>query len=89
MTLMGRGKMLWLRKRVPVRYSCVEGRKEVWLSLHTDSETIAMQKASLIWDEQIEAWEARLAGDRTVERGSFGPVFISSTVARFRHLATV
>ena len=24
-----------------------------------------------------------------VDRGSFGPVFMSSTVARFRHLATV
>jgi len=26
---------------------------------------------------------------RTVERGSFGPVFMSSTVARLRHFATV
>jgi hypothetical protein len=26
---------------------------------------------------------------KTVERGSVGPVFISSTVARFRHFATV
>ena len=26
---------------------------------------------------------------KTVERGSVGPVFISSTVARFRHVATV
>jgi hypothetical protein len=26
---------------------------------------------------------------RTFDRGSFGPVFRSSTVARFRHFATV
>jgi hypothetical protein len=32
---------------------------------------------------------ASSASVKTVERGSFGPVFRSSTVARFRHLATV
>jgi PAS domain S-box-containing protein len=32
---------------------------------------------------------ASSASDRTVERGSVGPVFMSSTVVRFRHFATV
>ena len=32
---------------------------------------------------------ASSASDRTVERGSDGAVFISSTVARLRHFATV
>jgi hypothetical protein len=32
---------------------------------------------------------ASSASARTVDRGSVGPVFISSTVARFRHFATV
>ena len=30
-----------------------------------------------------------LSFGQTVERGSAGPVFLSSTVARFRHFATV
>ena len=63
MTIMRRGKGLSLRKRVPQRYRSVEPRTEIWLSLHTDSETIAHQKAPLVWHEQIEAWEAKLAGD--------------------------
>ena len=63
MTIMRRGKGLSLRRRVPQRYRPVEPRTEIWLSLHTDSETIASQKAPRIWHEQIEAWEAKLAGD--------------------------
>ncbi|WP_338390848.1 DUF6538 domain-containing protein [Rhodobacter capsulatus] len=63
MTILRRGKGLVLRKRVPQRYRSVEPRTEIWLSLHTDSETIASQKAPRIWHEQIEAWEAKLAGD--------------------------
>ncbi len=63
MTIMRRGKTFHLRKRVPVQYKDVEPRKSVYVSLHTDSETIARQKAPAIWQEQIEAWEARQAGD--------------------------
>lgn len=32
------------------------------MSLHTDSESVAMQRAPAIWAELIEAWEAKLAG---------------------------
>ena len=63
MTIMRRGKTYHLRKRVPVQYQDVEPRKSVYVSLHTDSETVAKQKAPAIWQQQIEAWEARQAGD--------------------------
>ena len=58
-----RSGMLHLRKRVPRRYDRVEPRDYVWLSLHTDSETIAKQKAPQIWADIIAGWEAKLAGD--------------------------
>ncbi|KEO56655.1 DUF6538 domain-containing protein [Thioclava indica] len=58
-----RGKTWHLRKRVPVDYQSVEHRFEIVCSLHTDSEVIARQKADQIWQHQIEAWEAKLAGD--------------------------
>ncbi|WP_174800968.1 DUF6538 domain-containing protein [Martelella limonii] len=63
MPLMRRGSVFYIRRRVPKRFAPVESRSEIWLSLHTDSETQAKAKAPLIWAEQIEAWEARLAGD--------------------------
>ena len=63
MSLMRRGSVFYIRRRVPARFAAVETRNEVWLSLHTDSETQAKAKEALIWAEQIEAWEARLAGD--------------------------
>lgn len=63
MTIMRRGKTYHLRKRVPVQYQDVEPRKSVYVSLHTDSETVAKRKAPAIWQQQIEAWEARQAGD--------------------------
>ena len=58
-----RSKTWHLRKRVPVDYQGVESRLEIVCSLHTDSEVIARQKADQIWQHQIEAWEAKLAGD--------------------------
>ncbi|HEU0223403.1 MAG TPA: integrase, partial [Paracoccaceae bacterium] len=45
------------------RYATVERRLEVWISLHTDSESEARGKADRAWGQMIEAWEARLAGD--------------------------
>ncbi len=38
-----RGDTWHLRKRVPKRYHRVEPRNVVWVSLHTDSESIARQ----------------------------------------------
>ena len=62
MKLTRRESTLYIRKRVPRRYKRVEEREFVWLSLHTDSETLALQKAPVVWQEMIEAWEAKLAG---------------------------
>ena len=56
---------LSLYKRVPARYAAVEPRKFVWISLHTDSPSAAQTKANAIWNELLEAWEAKLAGDTT------------------------
>ncbi|OZB19102.1 MAG: integrase [Hyphomonas sp. 34-62-18] len=61
--MLKRGSTYHLRRRVPRRYESVEPRAEVWISLHTDSETIARSKVDGAWNQMIEAWEARLAGD--------------------------
>lgn len=71
MSLMRRGSVFYIRRRVPKRFATVEKRTELWLSLHTDSETQAKIKAPLIWAEQIEAWEARLAGDTSDAEARF------------------
>ncbi|MFC3182441.1 tyrosine-type recombinase/integrase [Cypionkella sinensis] len=62
MKFIRRESTLHIRKRVPRRYVSVEEREYVWISLHTDSEQVAMRKAPAIWDHMIEAWEAKLAG---------------------------
>lgn len=63
MTIMKRGSTFHLRKRVPVQYQDVEPRKTFYVSLSTDSETVAKRKAPAIWAQQIELWEALQAGD--------------------------
>ena len=62
MKLTRRESTLYIRKRVPRRYRRVEEREFIWISLHTDSEAVALQKAPAVWQEMIEAWEAKLAG---------------------------
>lgn len=57
-----RNKTFYIRKRVPQRFASVEPRGTVWISLHTDSEKLAIAKAPAAWAEMLEAWEARLAG---------------------------
>ncbi|MFN3663094.1 tyrosine-type recombinase/integrase [Yoonia sp.] len=54
-----------LNRRVPKRYHAVEPRRVIVDSLHTDSKTVATEKAKAIWSHLIEAWEAKLAGDTT------------------------
>lgn len=63
MRIMQRGDIWYLRRRLPKRYESIETRRDLWLSLHTDSEQTAKTKAPLIWQEHVNAWEARLAGD--------------------------
>ncbi len=57
-----RGSTYYIRRRVPQRFARIEPRTTVWVSLHTDSETLAKTKAAAAWAEMIEAWEAKLAG---------------------------
>jgi len=56
---------LYLYKRVPKRFTSVEPRKFVWISLHTDSPSVAKTKEAATWEQMIAAWEAKLAGDST------------------------
>lgn len=55
--------MLELRRRVPKKYASVEPRKFIWVSLETDSPSQADARAERLWQNQIAAWEALLAGD--------------------------
>ena len=54
---------LYLYRRVPKRYAAVEPRKFVWISLHTDSLSVARAKEGATWEQLVAAWEAKLAGD--------------------------
>lgn len=55
--------ILYLVRHVPKRYASVESKSQVWISLHTDSMGAAKAKADAIWQLQVAAWEAKLAGD--------------------------
>ncbi|MGI9421048.1 MAG: DUF6538 domain-containing protein [Geminicoccaceae bacterium] len=49
MTILKRGKIYQLRRRVPRRYAAIEPRSTVWINLHTDSQQIAESKAKRAW----------------------------------------
>lgn len=68
MSIAKRGRLYHLRRRVPRRYRSIEPRETVWISLHTDSETIARSKADQAWSQMIEAWEARYEAARDLAR---------------------
>jgi integrase len=53
----------FLRRRVPIRFKSVEPRRQVKLSLKTDSYIVAVEKAQMVWSELLEVWELRLDGD--------------------------
>lgn len=63
MSIVLRAGTYYLRKRVPAQFATVEARKEIWVSLKTDSKTIAQEKAVAIWETFSAAWEAGLRGD--------------------------
>lgn len=67
MTIKARSKkgVLELRRRVPRKYASVEPREFIWVSLETDSPTVAAARAVTTWQGQIARWEAILAGDTT------------------------
>ena len=62
MSLIMRGGTWHLRRRVPARFAEVEPRREVWVSLKTDSRQVAARKATAVWEGLIGGWEAQLAG---------------------------
>ncbi|WP_417240557.1 DUF6538 domain-containing protein [Celeribacter halophilus] len=57
-----RGSTWYLKRRVPKRYASVEPRSVIWVSLKTDSYSVALQKSAGVWLSYIEGWEALLAG---------------------------
>jgi integrase len=63
MKFVNRNGHLHFRKRVPRRFADIEERDYVWISLHTDLEGVARRKAGAVWEEMLEAWEAKLHGD--------------------------
>jgi hypothetical protein len=62
MKLLRRGSAFHMRRRVPLRFREVEPRVHISISLHTDSEKTAKEKAAVVWAEMIDAWEAKLDG---------------------------
>lgn len=86
MNIKRRNKTFHLIRRVPKRYQPVEPRAVVWISLHTDSETVARQKAPTAWSHMIEAWEARLAGDSADAERRFEAARELAQVRGFRYL---
>ncbi len=62
MSVVKRGGVYHLRRRVPVRFKSVEDRTSVYVSLKTDSETMANAKAPMVWERLVKAWEDALAG---------------------------
>lgn len=86
MNVLKRGETYYLMRRVPRRYARVEPRGTVWVSLHTDSQDIARQKAPHAWQHLIEGWEARLAGDRGDAERRFDAAKELAAIRGFRYL---
>jgi len=63
MPLQKRGQTYYLRRRVPRKYLEVELRKEIKLSLGTDSLAVARSREASVWNQQIAQWEALIRGD--------------------------
>ena len=81
-----RAKTFQLYRRVPRRYSSVEPRQFVWVSLHTDSPSVAKSKAEGAWAQMIEAWEAKLAGDTSDAESRFAAARDLAASRGFRYL---
>jgi integrase len=86
MTIYLRNRTYHLRRRVPRRYKPVEPREIVAVSLHTDSLTVAKQKAPGAWAHLVEAWEARLHGHDADAERRFEAARELAAVRGFRYL---
>ena len=86
MNLMKRGNIYQLVRRVPRRYRSVETREQVWISLHTDSESLARMKAPAAWAEMTQAWEAKLRGDSSDAEARFDAARELAATRGFRYM---
>ena len=86
MSVFKRGGTYQLRRRVPRRYQAVEPRQTIWMSLHTDSLTLANLKADKAWVQLMEVWEARLAGNGDDADVRYAAVQELARVRGFRYL---
>jgi hypothetical protein len=77
---------LYLYKRVPKRYASVEPRTFVWISLRTDSPSVAKTKEAATWEQMVAAWEAKLAGDTTDAEQRFAAARDLAEAQGFRYL---
>ncbi|CAM3199670.1 hypothetical protein SAMN04488021_1242 [Paracoccus aminovorans] len=77
---------LYLYRRVPKRYESIEPRRFVWVSLHTDSPSIAKAKEAAAWEQMVEAWEAKLAGDSADAEQRFNAAKELAAARGFRYM---
>ncbi len=68
-----RGSIYCIVRRVPRRFASVEERKTVWISLKTDSLSLAMEKAPSVWAKMLDSWEARLERRQSMADIAPGP----------------
>lgn len=71
MTILKRGGVYYLKKKVPVRFRDVESRTQVWISLSTDSKVDAEAKVPNVWAGMIEGWQAEVAGNSELAEERF------------------
>lgn len=81
-----RGSTYHLRKRVPQRFTSVESRTTIWISLHTASEKVVKAKAPAASSEMLAAWEARLTGQTAEAEEYFEAAKQLAQARRFRYL---
>lgn len=62
MSILPRGSTFYLKRHVPKRFASIEPRREVWISLRTDSRREAEARADGAWRQMVAGWEALLAG---------------------------
>ena len=86
MAIFKRGSTYQLKRRVPRRFSSIEPRDTLWMSLHTDSETVARSKADRAWAQLVETWEARLAGNNSEADDRYAAVQALARARGFRYL---
>lgn len=80
-----RGASYYVVRRVPRRFLSVDERETVWISLKTDSKSLASEKAPLVWAKMLESWEARLAGDTSGAEEQFNAAQNLAKTRGFRY----